>query len=502
MILLTQTSKAQEDLLKAIMTAVKGAELKEISLNEIDHESTIDIRVDRDTESDSQEVIKSVSNNYMDKLSLFIVMEVKDRTKYPIKAGKKYIVIDGKTRCMALDAANPNANIAVCVLPELNKIQQMYINLILNTKRANITEYARMLLVETYTSAGFQIPEIATMMGFSIKDLVKMADITYYPKETKERFKDGEISSRKLEESIGNIYSQPEIVEIMKTEDGKTFVDNCVNEQVERVIQLSLKRDTMATDKLSEKLCKHIPIGFNNGMTPKDIAEVSVPTLNGTYSNSVADLVCEHPTKIDAIEAYMNNNKHDFLVNLFCDPTVYDGNTKIKSIIERGVEQYGAEKCTGVSYFATNHQVASMKNLGIDVIKDGTKSDVYVWLSKQPIRHGNGLIIIDSYGSSKYNSKSFLEYLKYKFPESTILFLMLDQFNNFRNAGEAFVPTLTIMNWGIDPVGGVPELAEHFGFQIIWNDTVEVNELEDGTVDYVTVDGRRKKRGIYLLKTL
>ena len=53
---------------------------------------------------------------------------------------------------------------------------------------------------------------------------------------------------------------------------------------------------------------------------------------------------------------------------------------------------------------------------------------------------------------------------------------------------------------GIDPVSSVSELAENLNFEIIWDDTIEVNETEDGNVDNVTVDGRKKKRGIYLLK--
>ena len=109
---------------------------------------------------------------------------------------------------------------------------------------------------------------------------------------------------------------------------------------------------------------------------------------------------------------------------------------------------------------------------------------------------------MDDYSSVHFlSSKSFISYLKEKYPESTILFLMLDQFSNYRNCGQTFVPTYTIMNWGIDPVSSVPELAEKLNFDIIWDDTVEVNETEDGNVDNVTVDGRKKKRGIYLLKT-
>ena len=359
-----------------------------------------------------------------------------------------------------------------------------------------------MVTVQKLIDRGFTVKQISETLGFSTKDVQQKKEISKYPEQVKKMFEDGKISSRKLEEGIGFVYSNPKILEITKTTKGKEFVDKCIVAQTKKIVDLSLKRDTMSTDKFDEKLQRHILIGNKNKLSPTDVADASIPTVDGAYSATTTDLICEHPSKVDAIESFMKSNKPEFLVNLFCDPTIFDGKdySNVKSIIERGVEIVGANNCTGVSYFETKHKIDFMLGLGIDVIKDDTKSDVYSWLAKQPVKRGKGLIVVDSYGSSKFNSKSFISYLKEKYPESTILFLMLDQFNNYRNCGEAFVPTYTIMNWGIDPVSSVPELAEKLNFDIIWDDMVEVNETEAGNVDNVTVDGRKKKRGIYLLK--
>ena len=492
----------QEKLFKNIKTGIKNARYSEINLNEIDIDLTVDIRVDRENEKDTQAVMKSVKSGYFSEISMLIVMEVKDRTKYPTKNGATYVIIDGKTRYMELVKIKSNETIFACIVPELDEAEQIYLNALINSKRANLSDYARMVTVQKLIDRGFTVKQISETLGFSTKDVKQKQEISKYPKQVKKMFEDGKISSRKLEEGIGFIYSKPKIVEIIKTAKGKEYVDKCVIAQTKKIVDLSLKRDTMSTDKFDEKLQKHILIGNKNKLSPIHVADASIPIINGTYSGTTTDLICEHPSKIDAIENYMKSNKPEFLINLFCEPTIFDGKdySNVKSIIERGVEIIGANNCIGVSYFETKHKIDFMLSLGIDVIKDETKSDVYSWLAKQSVKHGKGLIVVDSYGSSKFNSKSFISYLKEKYPESTILFLMLNQFNNYRNCGEAFVPTYTIMNWGIDPVNNVPELAEKLNFDIIWDDIIEVNETEVGNVDNVTVDGKKKKRGIYLLK--
>jgi hypothetical protein len=497
-----KSKNAQEELFKSIKNGIKNARYEEINLQSIDIDLTVDIRVDRESEKDSQSVMQSVKNGYFTEISMLLVMEVKDISKYPIKKGKSFVVIDGKTRYLELFKINPNDTVFACVVPELDEAEQIYLNAIINSKRANLSDYARMVTVQKLIDRGFTIEQISETLGFSTKDIEQKKEIAKYPEQVKKMFEEGKISSRKLEEGIGFVYSNPKIVEITKTTEGKDYVDKCIIAQAEKIVDLSLKRDTMSTDKFDEKLQKHILIGNKNNISPVDVADASIPTVNGVYSPTSTDLICEHPSKIDVIEKYIKSNTPEFLVNLFCDPIIFNGKdyANVKSIIERGVEILGADKCTGVSHFETKHKIDFMLSLGIDVIRDGTKSDVYSWLSKQTVKHGKGLIVVDSYGSSKFNSKTFISYLKEKYPESTILFLMLDQFNNYRNCGEAFVPTYTIMNWGIDPVSSVPELAEKLGFEVVWNDTVEVNETEDGNLDNVTVDGRKKKRGIYLLK--
>lgn len=492
----------QEKLLKSIKLSIKGASYASIKLSEIDPDLTIDIRVDRDTEKDSQEVMKSVNRDFYGEISMLIVMKIENRDEYPIKDGTSYVIIDGKTRYIELSKIDQNAVVFACILPELKPDQQMYLNAIINSKRANLSDYSRMVVVKKFIDNGFSIEETSDILGFSTKDIEQKNEISLYPEEAKQKFEEGKISSRKLEEGVGFVYSKPEIIKITSTIEGKKYVDDCVNSQVDKLIRMNLKRDSMSVDKLDEKLYKHILIGKENNLSPKDVADASIPTINEIYSSTATTLVCEHPTKIEAVEKFMKETKPEFLVNLFCDPTVYDGKTnlQVKSIIERGVDFLGAKNCVGVAHFETNHKIEYMKKIGFDVIKDGTKSDVYCWLSKQPVKHGKGLIVVDSYGSSKHNSISFINYLKSKFPESTILFLILDQFNNYRNAGEAFVPTYTIMNWGIDPVSSVPEFAKKMNYDIIWDETAEVNETDDGNVDNVTVDGRKKKRAIYLLK--
>jgi len=493
---------AQEKLFKSIKSVIKDARYEKISLEEIDIDSTIDIRIDRDTEKDSQDVMQSVKTGYFTEISMLLVMKVEDFEKYPIKEGKSYIVIDGKTRCLELAKNNPNDVVFACIVPELGEAEQIYLNALINAKRANLSDYARLVTVQKLIDRNFTIDQISKTLGFSTKDIEQKKEISKYPEEVKRLFEEGKISSRKLEEGIGFAYSNPKIVEIAKTEEGKEYVDKCIIAQATKLIDLSLKRDTMSTDKFDEKLLKNIIIGNKHNYSPTAVVDASIPTINGVYAPTCADLICEHPYKIDAIEKFIKETNPEYLVNLFCDPTIFNAKdfTNVKSIIERGVEILGVDKCTGVSYFETQHKVDFMLSIGLDVIATETKSDVYSWLAKQPIKHGKGLIVVDSYGSTKFNSASFISYIKQKFPEATILFLVLDQFNNYRNCGEAFVPTYTIMNWGIDPVSSVQELASKLNFEIIWDDTVEVNETECGEVDNVTVDGRKKKRGIYLLK--
>lgn len=102
---------------------------------------------------------------------------------------------------------------------------------------------------------------------------------------------------------------------------------------------------------------------------------------------------------------------------------------------------------------------------------------MYLWLSKQNKKEGNGVIFVDSFGTCEYNSLSFLTYLKTKYPGSTIFFLMLDQ-NNYRNCTPEYNAKNYIVNWGIDPVYSVEDFVKVQGdLEIVWSEGIQGGKM-------------------------
>jgi len=249
----------------------------------------------------------------------------------------------------------------------------------------------------------------------------------------------------------------------------------------------------MSVAKVFKTLDKNIKLGFKNGLTPTQIVNATLPVIEKTFSNGEVkevqviggtDLICEHPQKLDAVEDYIDKLNPEWFINLFCESKLFNSHdeTPVITAIERASAKIGKDNCTAISNF---------EGIKLDYIKEyGVnyhQGDVYDWLTHQPKKLGKGLIFVDSYGSSNYNSISFINYLKELYPEATILFLILDQFKDYRNSGASRLSQYFIMNWGINPVDTVVKLADHFNFEVVWTDSVDSN-------------GNTKERGLFLLK--
>ena len=474
-----------EPIFGQIMRAIEGTTYKAIPLSQIDPTHTVDIRIDRGISNESSEVANSVERHFLKEISPLIVQPIKDTGKYGI--------IDGKTRFAQLVKTDPNGTVYALILPsEVSKTEEVLINLVINSKRANLSDQARLNAAETLKELGKTAKEAAELLGYSVEDMERKYEQTEYPEEVKSAL-DIKVSSRKLEEGIGSIYK--DCADIVATVEGKKYVDEVVIKQAEEILLQNSNRDGLATRKIAKKLAQNTKIGFKNNLKPEQVVDLTMPKEETPLADGEVkirpvlggtDVICEHPTKLNAVESYIKKYDFDWFINLFCESLLFDkkGNA-IKSAIERASNHIGTEKCMGVSLFETATRLEYMNNLEVNY----HKGDVYEWLATQSTTNGKGLIFVDSLGNTDSNSLPFIQYLKNKYPKATILFLFKDEFKDFRNAKNNFGSKYCIMNWGIDPVETVEDFVDKFGYKIIWKDK------EDEVID-----GKSKKRGIYLLK--
>lgn len=436
-----------EQLHLEIMKKIEGTFYKEINLSDIDPKGNIDIREDRSSES--VEVIKSLSKRFIPKITPLLVQT----------NGSKFDIIDGETRYQTLKNKGVKS-VHALILPEtLQPEQHILLNMLINSKRRNLSDHARLVAVEKLKELGHNVVEIKEILGFSKQDIHLHEELTYFPPEVKNKIDDVDgVSGRKLEEGIGYIYSN-----IPETEVPKTFKDEIAIAGFNKIIELNAKRDSMSTKKVAATVQKLAKIMYPNGHSAEEVIETAFATMDG---NNKSDIICEHPTKVDVVEKIIKEEQPEWFINLFCEAILYDKkNNPIDPVIVRAPRIIGGKNCTGVGFFeGIKYNYASKFEANI------YQSDVYQWLSEQPKKEGKGIIFVDSFGTQEYNSKSFLDYLKNKFPGATILFLMLDQIG-YRNCAECFNAKHSIMNWGIDPVNSIHEFIEKDNrFKIEWNE--------------------------------
>lgn len=445
------------DIQKEIMRKIKNVTYEDVNIFDIDPEITVDVRVNRKV--DSAEVIDSISKVFFGNVSPLIVQRM----------GSMLGLVDGKTRYVALIKNNYTGNVKVLIIPEeLTEDEKILLDILLNTKRKNLSDGERLIRVEVLSKMNYSISEISKLTLFSEKDIRLKVNLTKFPDKVKYSIDSEEgLSSRKIQESVGaNFYDN-----VLVTDNiSKELIDDTVICMVKKVKEKDSNRDQLSTLKISNIFQNNANIMLPKGFTPDEVVEASYATMDG---KDKSDNICQHPSKIDFLEKYLIENKPSYFINLFCESLLFDkkGND-IESAISRASKIIGGENCDGVGFFeGIKYKYA--QNYGANIHQE----DLYGWLSKQEKKEGSGVIFVDSFGTHEYNSLPFLTYLKNKYPNATIFFLMLDQ-NNFRSCTPEFNAKNYIMNWGIDPVNSVEELVKVQGnIEIVWSDGVQGGKM-------------------------
>ena len=442
---------------KEIMRKIRNVTYEDIDISDIDPEISVDVRVNRNVES--AEVIESISTTFYGNISPLIVQKIK----------KVYGLVDGKTRYVALINKNYTGKIRVLIIPEeLTDDEKILLDILLNTKRKNLSDGERLIRVEVLLKMGYTVSDISKITLFSEKDIQLKANLTKFPDEVKYNIdsKDG-LSSRKIQESVGDDFYENVHVTSKIT---KTKLDETVICMVKKVKDTDANRDLLSTKKIAKILQQNANTMLPKGFTPEEVVEASYATMDG---KDKSDNVCQHPSKIDFLEKYLIENKPSYFINLFCESLLFDKNgNDVESAISRATNIIGGENCDGVGFFeGIKYKYA--QNYGANIHQE----DLYGWLSKQNKKDGNGVIFVDSFGTHDYNSRPFLSYLKTKYPNSTIFFLMLDQ-TSYRSCTPEFNAKNYIMNWGIDPVDSVEEFVKVQGdLEIVWSDGVQGGKM-------------------------
>jgi ParB/RepB/Spo0J family partition protein len=440
-----------------IIRKIKNVTYEDVDISDIDPDISVDVRVNREVES--IEVIESIKKKFYNNISPLIVQKIEN----------VYGIVDGKTRYIALVEIKYVGKVRVLVIPEtLTEDEKIFLDILLNTKRKNLSDGERVIRVEFLHKMGYTVSQISEITLFSKKDIQLKLNLTDFPEQVKYNI-DSKIglSTRKIQEAVGDdFYKKVQITEKLT----KDLVDQTVICMIDKVKKEDANRDLLSTKKISKIFQKNVNTMLPKNFTPEDVVEASYATMDG---KDKSDNICQHPSKLDFLEQYLIENNSSFFINLFCESYLYDkdGND-VESAISRASKIIGGENCDGVGFFeGIKYKYAQnyVQNYNTNIHKE----DLYVWLSKQNKKEGNGVIFVDSFGTHEYNSLPFLTYLKSKYPGSTIFFLMLDQ-SGFRNCTPEFNAKNYIVNWGIDPVNSVEDFVKVQGnLEIVWFECVQ-----------------------------
>lgn len=441
-----------------IFRKIKNVTYEDVNISDIDPDISVDVRINR--EIDSIEVIESIKKNFYNNISPFIVQKIKN----------VYGIVDGKTRYAALIEMNYNGKVKALVIPEtLTEDEKIFLDILLNTKRKNLSDGERVIMTEFLFKMGYTRSQISEITLFSQKDIQLKLNLTDFPDQIKYNIdsKNG-VSSRKIQEAVGDDFYKKIHFDDKLTKD---LVDQTVICMIDKIKKEDANRDLLSTKKISKIFQKNVEVMLSkDNFTSDDVVEASYATMDG---KDKSDNICQHPSKLDFLEKYLIDNKPSYFINLFCESYLYDkdGND-VESAISRASKIIGGKNCDGIGFFeGIKYKYAQTYNTNIH------KEDVYLWLSKQNKKEGNGVIFVDSFGTYEYNSLSFLTYLKTKYPGSTIFFLMLDQ-NNYRNCTPEYNAKNYIVNWGIDPVYSVEDFVKVQGdLEIVWSEGIQGGKM-------------------------
>jgi len=387
-----------------------------------------DLRVSRP--KTSIEVFESFKSINLLPVSPLLTMKVGDN-------GERQI-IDGQTRKIGFPDAQ---SFSALVIPEMDEELQIFLNYILNSKRSNLSDYERLKACEAlFERFGWEAKEIAETLKFSLKDVERHIDLISFPDEVKDMLRCEEISQRKIEEAMGDLYkNNPHVDVSIKDAVAKTMANKVHTE--------NLGRDSMHAKHTHETLDTNLGV-MHNDYTPEQIVESSY--LDGEQSN----FICEHPSKVDAVEQLFNERSPKKYIGLCAEgPILYDAEgNKVTQMLLRASTKIGKDNVFGVGYF----EGAKIDDV-IAYDLPHYRGNMFKWLDTAIPDPDVEFIFIDSFGGMDFWSKPLLELLAEKYPNAEIVILVQSRFHNRRGDIDKLEEDC-IKFWGLE----VPDTLEAF----------------------------------------
>jgi len=371
-------------------------------------------------------------------------------------------IIDGQTRKVGF----PNAKyFSALVLPEMDEELQIFLNYVLNSKRSNLSDYERLKACEAlYNKFGWEAEEIAETLKFSLKDVNRHIDLIAFPDSVKKMLEGEEISQRKIEEAMGELYKNNAHV-------AKETKDKVATAMANKVHSDDLVRDTLHAKHTHEILDRNLGV-MHDKYTPEQIVDSSY------IEPDQSDFICEHPSKIDAVEKELKSFSPTKYLGLCAEgPILFDeSGNEIKSMVLRAADRLGKKNVFGVGYFE-GAKYDDMVRYNLPCYR----GDVFKWLDTAKADKDVGFIFIDSFGGMSLWSEPLLEFLIDKYTKAEIVFLAQNRFHNRRRDIDKLEEDC-ITYWGISVTDTLDEFikkaAHKLGkdMEIFWTEENETGQ--------------------------
>jgi len=218
--------------------------------------------------------------------------------------GDGYLVIDGQTR---LSFYRPFVEKMPClVVPSLSEEAVLALNIVLNSKRKNLSEPEQREAFTRLINIGWSVEQVANSSNFSAKRVKNQVMIEESAsQEVKDAIDSKEFSARKVDESFMGLVEAhyqskgdkdingipKDINQAIQTEVAKYINILNANRQPD---EEEITRDWMFQHRTDETVLINSKVMWKD-YTPEQIARSSV------IKTDEANFICEHPDKVDVM---------------------------------------------------------------------------------------------------------------------------------------------------------------------------------------------------------
>ena len=341
-------------------------------------------------------------------------------------------IINGRTRYYGMKALNEEnedmfAFVNIEVYVGLTELEQNYLNAQINVSQNPLTATEKLAFVEKYQNQ-LDAVELGKALGLSLSQVQKYVATSKIDPEVREKFVQktegygrGEI----------NVETAGDCVISYESESGGKMPDKeTLGYLGEKFNEMDLTRDIKR--KLVKKISKNTAKLQNDERitktyNKKEIVEIAEKeAIHNSYTGGSGDYLPKNSSKkYKIIDELLKKDEYEFGVILFAESLyrIDENGNEIPSETKRIIDKIDKVSVVGNEIM----KLVDMKEYGENNNKKVVTyyGDVFTMCKKMKENKGKGFIFVN--GASLYSQRpEFMNYLKKKYPNSTIAMVVLD----------------------------------------------------------------------------